>query len=117
MPVATVFAVLSASPAVTALVPATQITPLRREQGMSVPAITLQRVSTVPTNNLVDDGGLDANLVQIDYYGTDYTALKAIADACRTALADHEMQSEIDGYEPGTDPELCQLTQTWSVFT
>ncbi len=119
MVVATVFAALSASGAVTALVPATRITPLQRPQGSAIPAITLQRISTAPFNNFVDDGGLDSNLVQIDYYGDDYTALKTIADTCRTTLyaADIQMESEIDAYEPDTDPELYHITQTWTVFT
>lgn len=117
MSVALVFAALSADSAVTALVPVSRITPLKRTQSLATPAIVLQRVSTTPTNNLVDDGGLDANLVQIDYYGTDYTALKVIAEACRTTLTtNYELESELDGYEAGTDPELCRITQTWSVF-
>lgn len=121
MPVATVRAVLVAASAVTDLVPATRIEPLRRTQSLAVPAITLQRVSTVPFNHLRGDGDLDANLVQLDVIAGDYTAARLIATACRNALQDaaarHVMQSEIDGYESETDPELYRITQTWSVFT
>jgi len=119
MPVATVRALLVAEPVVTALVPADRIEALRRTQGFAIPAITLQRVSTVPFNELRGNGGLDANVVQIDYYGADYTALRHIADVCRATLeaGGLTMQNEIDGYESDTDPELYHLIQTWSVFT
>lgn len=119
MPVATARAVLVASGAVTALVPENRIEAIRRTQSLAVPAIILQRISTTPFNHLTGNGVLDANLVQLDVFGTDYTAARLIADTCRTALeaAGHPLQSEIDGYESETDPELYQITQTWSVFT
>ncbi len=119
MPIATVRAVLVASGAVTTLVPALRIEPLRRTQTFAAPAITLQRVSTVPFNHLRGNGQLDANLVQLDVLSTDYTNARLIADTCRTALeaAGYPLQSEIDGYESETDPELYRITQTWSVFT
>lgn len=119
MPVATVRALLVANPAVMVLVPAARIEPLRRTQGFALPAITLQRISTVPSNHLRGNGALDANLVQVDFYGADYTALRNIADVCRSTLeaGGHTMQNETDGYESDTDPELYRLLQTWSVFT
>src|SRR4051812_40351036 len=96
------------APAVTALVPATHIEPLRRTQNIGVPGIALQRVSDVPFNHLRGEANLDVNLVQADFYGDDYTALRAIADACRTAglAAGFLLNSELDGYDPETDPEL-----------
>ncbi len=119
MPVATTRAVLVASGAVTALVPATRIEPLRRTQSLVLPGITLQRVSTTPQNHLRGNGQLDANLVQLDVFDDDYTNARLIADACRTALeaGGYPLNSEIDGYESETDPELYRITQTWSVFT
>lgn len=119
MPVAAVRTVLVASGAVIALVPALRIEPIRRTQTFAIPAITLQRVSTTPQNHLRGNGALDANLVQLDVLGSDYTAARLIADTCRTALeaAGYLLQSEIDGYESETDPELYRITRTWSVFT
>ena len=94
---------------------------LRRTQSFPVPAITLQDPALTPFNHLNGSSGLDSHLIQIDYYGTDYTVLKNIALVCRQTLeappAVLSMQSEIDGYEPDKDPELFHLTQTWLVFT
>lgn len=111
--------VLVNSIAVTALVPAARIQAIRRTQGFTVPAITLQRVTNVPSNHLRGDGACDLNSVQIDFYDTNYTNLLAIVAAARTALyaGGFSMQSENDLYEPETDPELYRITQTWSVFT
>jgi len=119
MAVATVRAVLIASAPVTALVPATRIEPLRRTQSLAVPAISLQRISETPFPHLRSSAGLTINSVQLDIWAIGYTAAKAIADACRSALeaATHEFVGESDGYEPETDPELYRITQTWSVFT
>lgn len=119
MPVATVRAVLIAAAPVIALVPALRIEPIRRTQSTTIPAITLQRVSTVPFNHLRPSPNLDANLVQLTVIDDSYTDARSAADACRAALeaAGFSMQSEIDGYESETDPELYQIIQTWSVFT
>lgn len=112
-------AVLIAAAPVIALVPATRITPLIRPQTLSIPAITLQRVSSVPSNGLRGYAGLDDNLVQLDVYSDSYATSRSVADACRTALqtAGHIMNSEIDLYESEVDPELYRLTQTWQIWT
>lgn len=112
---------LVASSAVTALVPASRITPLVRPQTSAVPAILLQRVSTTPQNNLVDDGALDGNAVQLDIYAETYAKALAIAAAIRTALRlTFQCDSEIDAFEfetdSETDPELFRITQQWSVW-
>lgn len=112
-------AVLKNASAVTTLVPATRITPLRRPQGFSIPAITLQEIAVTPFNALTGYTGLDMTMVQLDAFADQYTPAHQIAAACRTALeaAGHLMQSQNEGYEPDTDPELYRVTQTWSVFT
>ena len=109
--------VLVAASAVTALVPAARITPLIRPQSITVPAITLQRVSLVPQNHLRGDGGLDDNSVQLDVWADSYVSARAIADACRTALAGFSMKFENDDYESETAPELYRVTQTYQVWT
>lgn len=119
MPLATVRAVLIADAAVVALVPAARIEPLRRTQTFDTPAITLQVVSKTPFNHLLG-ASLDLSLVQLDCWASNYTAARAVADACRAALETPvlTMQGEIDGgLEPDTDPELFRVTQTWSVYT
>jgi len=119
MSVATVRAVLVASGAVTALVPATRIEPIRRTQRTAIPAIVLQRISMIKFPHLRANGSLKQTLVQLTVIDDDYTNALAIADACSTALdaAGYVLQSELDGYESETDPELYQIPQTWSVFT
>lgn len=119
MPVATLRAVLVAAPGVVALVPEARIEPLRRTQKTTIPAIVLQRISSVPFAHLRSSAGLDANIVQLDVLAANYTSARTIATECRTAAeaAGHQLQSELDGYESETDPELYQITQTWSVFT
>lgn len=119
MAVKTVRDVLVAAGAVTTLVPASRITPLVRPQAISVPAITLQRISLTPNNHLRGDAGLDANRVQLDAYAETYAAARAVADACRAALvaAGHLLQTEFDSHEPETDPDLYRVTQEYNVWT
>ncbi len=121
MSVAIVRAVLVASGAVTTLVPAERIEALRRTQSFAAPAITLTDISKIPFSHLGGNAGLDLNSVQIDVYGDTYTDALTITDAIRTALeadaANFVMQSQLERNEPETDPELFQITQTWSVFS
>lgn len=120
MSVGTVRAALVAAAPVTALVPEARIEPLRRTQSFAVPAITIQVTSRIPYNHLRAGGALYRYLDQVDYWATNYTAARAIADAGLAALeaAGHLMESEIDsGHEPETDPELFRITQIWSVIT
>lgn len=109
--------VLVAASAVTVLVPAARITPLIRPQSITIPAITLQRVSLVPQNHLRGDGDLDDNSVQLDVWSDSYESARAIASACRTALAGFSMTFESDDYESETAPELYRVTQTYQVWT
>lgn len=110
--------VLSAASSVTDLVPASRITPLVRTQSHGLPAITLQRVASVPQNNFVDDGGLDAHSVQLDVYASTYELALEIAAACREALdAGFQCDTEIDSYDSETDPELYRITQQWSAWS
>lgn len=119
MAVQTVYSVLAAAGSVTALVPAAQITPLVRMQSVAPPAITLQRISMVPTNHLGGSSSLDSNRVQLDVWASSYSSAKAIAVACRAALAaaNHQMLLEVDQYDAEVDPELFRITQDWSVWT
>lgn len=119
MTVATVFAVLSGSAPVTALVPATRIEALRRTQLLTVPAITLTEVTRTPFPHLRGTSGLSRSLVQVDCYGNTYTEALSVAAAVRTALegATHQFEEQIERNEPETNPELFLITQSWLVFT
>lgn len=118
MTVAVIGAVLAADASVTALVPAENIEALRRTQGLGIPAITITNVSNVPLNHLRGWGGLDQNQVQVDVFAANYTSALQIAAAVRTALeaADYQLELSLERNEPETDPELFQITQTWSVY-
>lgn len=119
MAIETVRNVLVAAGAVTALVPASRITPLIRPQSITIPAITLQRLSLIPSNHLRGSGAADANLVELNVWADSYASARSIAAACRTALqaATFAMTLETDSYEEGVYPELYQITQTWQVWT
>ena len=119
MTVATVRAVLVAAAPVTTLVPAERIEALRRTQSFVLPAITLTDVSKTPVNHLRGHAGLDENQVQIDCLAANYTAALGVADAVRTAMqtAGFLMSDQFERNEPETDPELFQITQSWSVFS
>lgn len=118
MSVATVRAVLVAAAPVTTLVPEQRIEGLRRTQSFAIPAVTLTDVSLVPFAQLRGHAGLNAHLVQVDCYGATYTQALDVAAASFAALeaAGYIMQSQIERNEPETDPELFQVTQTWSVL-
>jgi len=119
MTVAIARAVLVAAAPVTALVDAERIEALRRTQTFAVPAITLQEVSLTPYNHLRGSSGLDAYSVQIDSYAETYTGALQVAAAVRTALeaAGHLLQQQLEQSEPENNPELFQITQTWSVYS
>lgn len=119
MTIATVRAVLVAAVPVTTLVPADRIEALRRTQSFAIPAITLTDVVKVPFSHLRSSTGLCLSTIQVDCLAATYTAALALATAVRTALeaATFIMDSQIERNEPETDPELFQITQSWSVFS
>lgn len=119
MAVKTLGDMLRAAAGVTALVPASRITPLVRPQNIATPAITLQRVSASPVNHLRGWGSLDENSVQVDIWAETYAECVAIADACRAAASSAQFLRtlEIDNTDPALDPILYRITQTYSVWT
>lgn len=121
MSVEVVLAALKASAGVTAIVgsgASARISPLMKAQGITPPAVTLQRIAVAPVNHLRGHGGVDAVRVQVDSYADSYSGVRALATACRTALqtAGHLMVSEIDNYEPGVEPALYRITQDFQVW-
>lgn len=119
MTVATVRAVLVAAVPVTSIAPAERIEALRRTQSLALPAITLTDVSKVPFSHLRSSSGLCLSTIQVDCLAADYTSALNLATAVRTALetAGHTLDLQIERNEPETDPELFQITQSWSVFS
>jgi hypothetical protein len=121
MSVEVALAAMKAWPALTTIVGSgtnAKISPLIKSQGISPPAITLQRVAVTPQNHLRGNGGLDDSRVQADYWATTYDGVRALAAAGRAAMeaAGHPMQSEFDNYDPETDPGLYRITQDFQVW-
>jgi hypothetical protein len=54
--------------------------------GTDYPALTYQRISTVPVNSLAGSSGLDQVRVQIDCWAATYGAAKALADEVRPVM-------------------------------
>lgn len=121
MSVEVTLAVLKAASAVTAIVGSganCRISPLIKAQGVTPPAITLQRVTTTPQNHLRGHAGLDANRIQADHYAETYAQARALAAASRSAMqaAGHLCISEVDNYDPEVDPGLYRITQDFEVW-
>jgi hypothetical protein len=119
--VETTRAVLVAAAGVTAIVGTganARISPLIKAQGITPPAVTLQRVAMTPQNHLRGNGSLDYCRVQSDSWAVTYAAVRALADACRAAMeaAGHPLLSEIDNYDPEVDPGLYRITQDYQVW-
>jgi hypothetical protein len=114
-------AVLKADSTVTGIVGSgsnAKISPLIKSQGITPPAVTLQRISLTPQNHLRGNGGLDQVRIQLDAWCTTYDRARSLANACRNALetAGHVMESEIDNYDPETDPGLYRITQDFLIW-
>lgn len=121
MSVATVLAVLKADSMVTNLVGSgsdARISPMTMSQGIDMPAVTLQRVSVTPQNNLRNNGSLDDVRIQLDAWATSYAGVLALASACRSAMenAGHILIVEVDNYDPEVDPKLFRVTQDYQVW-
>lgn len=124
MSIEVVLAALKADASVTAIVgggTSARISPLIKAQNITMPAVTLQRTSTTPTNSIDPSPhtGLDQTRVQIDCWADSYAGARALASACRTALqnAGHPCVGEFDNYDPETDPGLYRLTLDFSVWS
>ena len=116
MPITTVRNILVAAGGVTALV-GQRISPVLREQDETLPCVVLTTISVAPMNHLSGAPTLDANRVQVDCYATTYTGVRAVAEACRTALeaGGQMMENETDLSEPDVDE--YRVTQDYLVWT
>lgn len=110
-----VFQILSGSPAVVALVPASRI----RGQGYAgetpaTPYITWQIVDGIPANYTGNRPGLDQWRVQIDCWSATAAQSKQIAAAVRDALEPHAQCVAIFGDDYDTDAKLYRFGFDWS---
>ena len=83
---ATLYTRLSTFAGLTALV-STRIYPLICPQGVTYPAVTYQRISTMPREVAMgSDPGIARARIQVSAWGVTYSSVKAIADQIRLAL-------------------------------
>lgn len=116
---APVFEILSATPAVTALVPATRI----RGSGYggeapTVPYITHQTISGVPESYVGNRPGIDRHRAQIDCWASSASQAKAIAAACQYALEVHgTTELMIDDVEVINGSPLYRIGIDFTAYT
>lgn len=65
---------------------ADRIYPIQLPQAAALPAVTYQRISTVPYHHLEGYSGLTASRLQIDCWAVTYADAKGLAEAVRLAL-------------------------------
>lgn len=64
-----------------------RITPGRRDQGGTLPAVVLHRIDGLPDYHLTGASGLVASRMQVDCWGATYGAAKKLARAVDAALS------------------------------
>lgn len=121
MSVEVALSVLKASSGVTDIVGTgadARISPLIKEQTITIPAVTIQRTGVNPANHLRGNGSLDESLTQIDSWSATYSGARTLASACRSAMeaAGHLMVGEYDNYDSGVDPGLYRVTQDYRIW-
>ena len=94
----TLYTRLSTFAGLTALV-STRIYPLIAPQGVTYPAVTYQRISTMPREVAMgSDPGIARARIQVTAWGDTYTSVKAIADQIRLALERYNTTGIFDIY-------------------
>ncbi len=114
-------AVLEANATVAALVTTAgvaRIYPLLMPQGVTLPAISYQRVATIPHDDLELAQNHERVRVQIDCWDDDYAGAKALAAAVRTALqvtpVFGQLLMELDDYD--SEEKLFRVTQDFNIW-
>lgn len=122
MSISAVLDVLTADPAVTAIVGAgddARISPIQRDQDQTVPALTITNVATTGLYTLNGPDGISQNVFQVDSWASTYEAASELALACRTALdaAGFVMNSQIDNFDSSAELSgIYSVTQEFSVW-
>lgn len=111
------YTVLAANAPVAALV-ITRIYPLLMPQGVTLPAISYQRVATVPNNDLEGTQNHEWVRVQVDCWHNNYAGVKALAAAVRTALqvtpVYGQLLTELDDYD--SEEKLFRVIQDFNIW-
>lgn len=96
---------LRATAAVTAIVPQARITPVKRLQEADLPAITYERVTNTPIQNIAGDtSDCDQVRMRVNCWAMTYAQTKTLSAAVRTAVATMRSYfiSDQDLYEDDT---------------
>jgi hypothetical protein len=81
-----IYKLLSTSIAITAIVSADKITPVRRLQDVALPAITYELIDTVPTNTKDGKSLLDTKRISVHCWSYKYSEAATIANKVRSVL-------------------------------
>lgn len=114
-----IVAILNAAAGVTAIV-GSRITPMVRPQDLTLPAVTMQRISMIPSNSMQGNASLDIARVQIDCWDATYAGARAAATAVRAAMdaASILMDSEQDVQFIEEPPAgVYRIIQEYTVFS
>lgn len=109
--------VLTADVTVAALV-VDRVYPVPMPQGVILPAISYQRVATVPHDDLELTQNHEWVRVQVDSWASNYATAKALAAAVRLAmqapLVYGQLLTEMDDYDP--DEKLHRVIQDFNIW-
>jgi hypothetical protein len=122
MSIELIYNILSNDPGVTALV-GSRITPFVRTQNLTLPAVTMQRITMQPTNALSGDANMDHTRMQVNSFAETYDQTTQVANACRRAIqaAGYLLSLEIDNFDDQAElagvPQISQEYEIWAPFT
>lgn len=112
-----IYTVLTADPTVSGLV-GTRIYPLLMPQGVTLPALSYQRVATAPHDDLEGTQNHEWVRIQIDVWDADYAGAKTLADAVHAALqvtpVYAQLLMELDDYD--SDLKLYRVILDFNVW-
>jgi len=112
-----IYSVLAADSAVAALV-GTRIHPILLPQNVIMPAISYQRITTVPQNGLQGHHSIDQVRVQVDSWASTYAGAKSLAAAVRVAMYLTPLFAltvmELDDYDH--EEKIYRVIQDFSIW-
>lgn len=103
-----------------AAVVADRVTPLNRTTGIQPPSLTVQLISTSPTNTLKGDQKLDLERIQVDSWALTYKAAHDLCDIVRRVMIaqGYLLTLQLDGFDDGAElAGVYQVTQEYDVWT
>jgi hypothetical protein len=117
--VKTVTDLLIAAPTVNVIV-GDRVTPLNRTMNFPLPAVTVQLITTTPTNTLLGDQGFDRERIQIDSWAVTYKGAHDLADAIRRVMTaqGYLLGLQLDNFDDSAQLSgVYQVTQEYDVWS